>query len=176
MNLIKWGFFSGIIVLSKSRKHVPTPIWIREKGKHLIKIEETHQEEEEAPQTPMSTSTEDPISHQILKALNEHRKALKKITRHLTKLEEAKLKKPSHIEINDKEDDMEEWDGKDKAEYKRNKQFEKLTGETVAMREKMEKMQLAFCKAQGMDDYLYNMGEVSSKDLMWKSLMVLGKI
>ena len=96
----------------------------------MIKIEETHQEEEEALQTPMSTSTEDPISHQILKALNEHRKALKKITRRFTKLEEAKLKKPSHIEINDKEDDMEEWDGKDKVEYERNKQFEKLTGET----------------------------------------------
>ena len=27
----------------------------------------------------------------------------------------------------------------------------------------MEKMQLAFRKAQGMDDYLYNMGEVSLK-------------
>ena len=27
----------------------------------------------------------------------------------------------------------------------------------------MEKMQLAFCKAQGMDDFLYNMGSISSK-------------
>ncbi|KAK9998108.1 hypothetical protein SO802_017711 [Lithocarpus litseifolius] len=35
--------------------------------------------------------------------------------------------------------------------------------ETVAMREKMEKTQLAFRKAQGMDDYLYNMGGISSK-------------
>ena len=33
----------------------------------------------------------------------------------------------------------------------------------MAIREKMEKMQLAFCKAQGMDDYLYNMRGVSSK-------------
>ena len=32
-------------------------------------------------------------------------------------------------------------------EYERNKQFKKLTIETMAMREKMEKMQLAFCKA-----------------------------
>ena len=48
-------------------------------------------------------------------------------------------------------------------EYERNKQFEKLTTETIAMREKMVKMQLTFCKAQGMDDYLYNMGGVSSK-------------
>ena len=31
------------------------------------------------------------------------------------------------------------------------------------MREKMEKMQLAFHKAQRMDVYLYNMGGVSSK-------------
>ena len=27
----------------------------------------------------------------------------------------------------------------------------------------MERIQLAFCKVQGMDDYLYNMGGVSSK-------------
>ena len=47
---------------------------------------------------------------------------------------------------------------RDKVEYERNKQFEKLTAETMAMREKMEKMQLAFHKAQGMEDYLYNMG------------------
>ena len=35
--------------------------------------------------------------------------------------------------------------------------------ETIAMREKMEKMQLAFRKAQRMDDCLYNMGGISSK-------------
>ena len=33
-----------------------------------------------------------------------------------------------------------------KADYERNKQFEKLTTDTMAMKEKMEKMQLAFCK------------------------------
>ena len=43
------------------------------------------------------------------------------------------------------------------------KQFEMLIVDTVAMKEKMEKMQLAFCKAQGMDDCLYNMGSISSK-------------
>ena len=43
------------------------------------------------------------------------------------------------------------------------KQFEKLIVDTVAMKEKMEKMQLAFRKAQGMDDCLYNMGSISSK-------------
>ena len=45
----------------------------------------------------------------------------------------------------------------------RNKQFEKLTADTIAMKEKMEKMQLAFHKVQGMNDCLYNMGELSSK-------------
>ena len=44
-----------------------------------------------------------------------------------------------------------------------NKQFEKLTSQTIAMRKKMEKMQLAFRKAQGMDDCLYNKGGISSK-------------
>ena len=42
---------------------------------------------------------------------------------------------------------MEEWDEKDRVEYERNKQFEKLIIETVARREKMEKMQLTFRKA-----------------------------
>ena len=59
---------------------------------------------------------------------------------------------------------MEDWDEKDKVDYERNKQFKKLTVETVAMKEKMEKMQLTFRKAQGMDDYLYNMGGMSSKN------------
>ena len=35
--------------------------------------------------------------------------------------------------------------------------------ETIAMREKMERMQLDFHNAQGMDDYLYNIGGISSK-------------
>ena len=33
----------------------------------------------------------------------------------------------------------------------------------MAMRKKMEKMQLACCKEQRMDDYLYNIGGMSSK-------------
>ena len=81
----------------------------------------------------------------------------------LTRLEESKLKKPSHVEIHDDEEEDEEWKEKDKMEYERSKQFEKLTVETMAMKEKMEKMQLAFRKAQEMDDYLYNMGGMSSK-------------
>ena len=105
----------------------------------------------------MTTSVEDSMAQKFLKTLDEHGEAL------LTSLKEVKLKKSSHVEINDDEEKVEEWDKKDKAEYERNKQFEKLTTETMAMREKMEKIQVAFCKAQGMDDYLYNMRGMSSK-------------
>ena len=124
-----------------------------------IKIEDAYQEEEN-PQETMATSTKDPMVQKILTALEEHGEALKRMGGRLTRLEESRLKKSTHVEIHDDEED-EEWDEKDKVEYERNKQFEKLTAETIAMKENMEKMQLAFCKAQGMDDYLYNMGGVS---------------
>ena len=61
------------------------------------------------------------------------------------------------------DEEVEYWDERDKTDYEMNKQFEKLTAETIAMREKMKKMQLAFRKAQGMNDCLYNMGAISSK-------------
>ena len=78
--------------------------------------------------------------------MEEQIDVLKKMGNRLTKLEEAKLKKGAHVEIIDDEEG-EGRDEKDKANYERNKQFEKLTTETSAMREKMEKMQLAFHKA-----------------------------
>ena len=81
---------------------------------------------------------------------------------HLAKLEEDKLKKTAHVEIHDNEEKGGS-DERDKANYKRNKQFEKLTADTMAMKEKMDKMQLAFRKAQGMDDCLYNIGGTSSQ-------------
>ncbi|KAK9988732.1 hypothetical protein SO802_028971 [Lithocarpus litseifolius] len=81
----------------------------------------------------------------------------------LTRLKEFRLKKSSHAEVSDDEEEVKEWDEKDKVKYERNKQFKKLIVETMAMSENMEKMQLAFCKTQGMDDYLYNMGGMSSK-------------
>ena len=62
----------------------------------------------------------------------------------LTKLKESKLKKSIHVDIHDEDED---WDERDKAKYERNKQFEKLTTDTMAMKEKLEKMQLAFHKA-----------------------------
>ena len=125
----------------------------------------------------------DSMAQKILKALDEHGEALKKMGGRLARLEESKLKKSTHVEVHDDEEEVEKWDEKDKVEYERNKQFEKLIKETIAMREKMEKMHLVFHKVQGMDDYLYNMGGVSSRapialppklrSLMWKNLMEL---
>ena len=108
MNLIKMGFFSSIISSLKSRKHIPTPIWIQEKGKHLIKIEDKQQEEEETPQETMTTSVKDSMAQKILKALDEHGEALKKMGRRLTRLEISKLKKPSYMEIHDDKEEVEE--------------------------------------------------------------------
>ena len=85
-----------------------------------------------------------PNGTKILKALDEHGEALKKMEGCLTSLEESRLNKSTHVEVHDKEEEVEEWDEKDKVEYERNKQFKKLAMETIAMREKMEKMQLAF--------------------------------
>ena len=90
---------------------------------------------------------EDSMTQRILKALDEHGEALKKLGGHLTRLEESKLKKSSYVEIHDDEEEVEEWDEKDRAKYERNKKFEKLTVETIAVKEEMEKMQLTFCKA-----------------------------
>ena len=72
----------------------------------------------------MTTSVEYSMAQKILKTLDEHGKALKKMGGCLTRLEESKLKKPSHVEIHDDEEEVEEWDEKDKAEYERIKQFE----------------------------------------------------
>ena len=65
---------------------------------------------------------------------------------HLTKLEESKLKKSIHVDIHDEDED---WDERDKVEYERNKQFKKLTVDTMAMKKKMEKIQLAFRRPKG---------------------------
>lgn len=90
----------------------------------------------------MATSLEDPMAQKILKALDEHGEALKKMRGRLTRLEESRLKKSTHVEIHDDEEEDEEWDEKDKVEYERNKQFERLTMETIAMREKWRKCNL----------------------------------
>ena len=65
---------------------------------------------------------------------------------HPTKLEEGKLKKPVVME-EEEEEKRKNWDENDKADYEMNKKFEKLIVEIVAMKEKMENMQLDFRKA-----------------------------
>ena len=110
----------------------------------------------------MTALIDEALAQKIYKTIEEQADALRKIGSRLFKLQESKLKKLAHVELHD-EDEREECDEQDKTDYERNKQFEKLTVVTVTMKEKMEKMQLAFCKAQGMDDCLYNMGGLSSK-------------
>ena len=91
----------------------------------------------------MAASIDDIVAQKVFKAIEEQGDALKKIRGHPSKLEESNLKNPIHVEIHGK-DEGEEWDEKDKVEYEKNKQFEKLTADSMAMK---EKMQLAFCKA-----------------------------
>ena len=54
--------------------------------------------------------------------MEEQNDVLKKMGSRLTKLEEAKLKKPPCVEVLD-EEEMEDWDERDKADYERNKNF-----------------------------------------------------
>ena len=111
----------------------------------------------------MAAPIADTLTQKIYKEIEDQSKALKKMGSRLSKLEGSMIKKLVHIEINEENEDKEEWDNKDKADYERNKWFEKLIVDIVAMKEKLKKMQLAFCKAQGMDDCLYNMGGLSYK-------------
>ena len=133
MELIKWDFFSGTIAPPRSRKHILTPIWVREKNKRrLLKIEETCQEEVsqgetsrgEASQEAMAVPMDDETSQKLFKKIEEQSDILKKMREggggRLTKLEMAKLKKPIHVEIHD-EEKGEDWDERDKAEYERKK-------------------------------------------------------
>ena len=103
----------------------------------MIKVEITPQEEilqEEIPWKEMATLVDEALIQKIYKAIEDQAEALKKMGGHLSKLEESKIKKPVHVEIHD-EEQKEEWDEKDKADYERNKQFEKLTADTMAMKE-----------------------------------------
>ena len=85
-------------------------------------------------------------TQKIFKVIKEQSNVLKKMGGPLTRLEEARLKKTTHVEIHDDEEGK-GWDERDNANYERNKQFEKLTANSMVMIEKMEKMQLAFRKA-----------------------------
>ena len=105
--------------------------------------------QEEIPQEEMIAPIDDTLAQKIYKAVEDQDKALKKMGSHLSKLEESEIKKHVHIEISE-EEEKEDWDERDKSDYERNEQFEKLTTDTMAMKD--GKMQLAFRKAQGMDD------------------------
>ena len=132
-----------------------------------IPQEEVLQEEipqGEIPREEMAAPIDNALEEKIYKALEVHSEVLKKMGSHLSKLGESKIRKPVHMEIN-KEEEKEEWDERDKVDYERNKQIYKLTVDIVAIKEKMEKMQLAFHKAQGMDDCLY-MGGLNSEALL----------
>ena len=113
--------------------------------RRLVQIEETYQEEVfqegtlqgEASQEVMAASIDDANAQKIFEAIEEQSDVLKKMGSRLTKLEKSKLKKSIHVDIHDEDED---WDERDKDEYESNKQFEKLIADTVAMKEKMEKM------------------------------------
>ena len=108
MDLIKWDFFSGTNAPLRSRKHILTPIWVREKNdRRLVKIEETCQEEVsygETSQEATAIPMDDETTQKMFKAIEEQNYVLKKMRGCLTKLEEAKLKKPIHAEIHDEEE------------------------------------------------------------------------
>ncbi|KAL0005727.1 hypothetical protein SO802_013288 [Lithocarpus litseifolius] len=110
----------------------------------------------------MATPSDIEVANRIYKMVEDQGKVHEKMGSHLAKLEQSKLKKPINVEVNE-EEEKGKWDEKDKADYERNKKFKKLTAKTLAMKEKMEKMQLAFHKAQGMGDCLYNMSGSGSK-------------
>ena len=81
------------------------------------------------------------------------------------------------------EDEGEDWDERDKAKIWKEQAILETHCRCQAMKEKMDKMQLAFRKDLGMDDCFYNMGGVGSKTpialpqslrfLMWKKLIGL---
>ena len=90
----------------------------------MLKIESTHQEkvfqEGETSREAMVAPIDDEAAQKIFKAIKEQSDVLKKMGGRLTKLEEAKLKKPIHVEIHD-EEKGEDWGERDKVEYERKK-------------------------------------------------------
>ncbi|KAL0008457.1 hypothetical protein SO802_009959 [Lithocarpus litseifolius] len=108
------------IVPLRSRKDVPTPIWVREKnGRHLVKIKETYQEkvfqeetfQEEVSQEGMAAPIDNTTTQKIFKAIEEQSDALKKIGGRFSKLEERKFKKPMHVERHDEDEGRIEMKG-----------------------------------------------------------------
>ena len=112
----------------------------------------------------MATSIDDKTAQKIFKAIEEQSDALKKIGCHLTKLEESKQKKPIHVETQMR---MIEKIGMKEIRPNMKGTSNLRNSLRISWHEgKMDKMQLAFHKAQGMDDCLYNMGGMGSKTLI----------
>ena len=82
----------------------------------------------------MTAPIDDTLAQKIYKAVEDQDKAFKKMGSHLSKLEESEIKKHVHIEISE-EKEKEDWDERDKSDYERNEQFEKLTTDTMAMKD-----------------------------------------
>ena len=80
----KWDFFLGTIAPLRSIKHVPAPIWIREKHRRcLVKIVDTHQEEVfqvgESAQVTVATPISDEVTQNVFKVMEEQSDVLKKM-------------------------------------------------------------------------------------------------
>lgn len=58
----------------------------------------------EIPREGMATPIDNALGKKIYKALDEHSEVLKKIGSHLSKLEESKIRKHVHMEINEEEE------------------------------------------------------------------------
>ena len=90
----------------------------------MVKIEDAHQEEVfqegESSEVTMAALIDDETAQRIFKEMEEESDVLKKMGSLLTKLEEVKHKKTTHVEIHDNEDG-EGWDERDKVDYERNK-------------------------------------------------------
>ncbi|KAK9997985.1 hypothetical protein SO802_017588 [Lithocarpus litseifolius] len=121
--------FKGTIAPLRSSKHIPTLTWVQESnGRHLVKVDVTPQEEilqEEIPQEEispeeMATPIDDALVQKICKVLEDQGEVLKKMGSRLIKLEESKIKKLVHVEINE-EEEKEDWDERDKTNYERKK-------------------------------------------------------
>ena len=70
----------------------------------------------------MTAPISDEIAQKIFKAMEDQSDAFKKMGSCLTKLEESKLKKPPRLEVLN-EEEVEDWDERDKADYERNKKM-----------------------------------------------------
>ena len=90
----------------------------------MVKIEDIHQEEVfqegESSQVTMAAPIDDETAQKIFKAIEKQNDVLKKMGGRLTRLEKARLKKTTHVEIHDDEEG-EGWDERHKANYERNK-------------------------------------------------------